>query len=417
MEKLAIEGGKPVRDREKNPLPERKSFGEKEKRAAIRVLDRVIATGRGLDRYGGVETDAYEKEFAAYFGVKYATAVSSGTAAVHSAVAALNLEPGSEIITAPITDNGTIMPMIFQQCIPVLADVDYHSLNMSPESIEKRITKKTRALVVVHLAGQPANMDKIMKIARKHKLHVIEDCAQAHGARYKNKFVGSIGDMGCFSMMGSKHTTSGGQGGMVITNNEKFYWAAKRFADRGKPFGTGEKGSIIAGLNYRMTDLEAAVGREQLKRLDKIRAGRLGVYTGLKNLFKEKLSAFKFWESLPGAEANPWFCFVHIDRQKIGEDNDVISRALQAEGLNVGAHYTTPMTHSKWLVEKNSLGNSHLPWSLPGARKIKYEGSCPNAEKALIDHLTFYMNENWKKREIADTVKAFLKVEKHYMNK
>ncbi|HNS31648.1 MAG TPA: DegT/DnrJ/EryC1/StrS family aminotransferase [bacterium] len=414
MEKLAINGGKPARA---IPLPERNSFGEKEKNAAIRVLDRVVSSGKGLDRYGGVETDAYEKEFAAYFGTKFATAVSSGTASIHSAVAALNLEPGSEIITAPITDNGTIMPMIFQQCIPILADVDYKTLNMSPESIEKKITKRTKAIVVVHLAGMPADMDRIMKIARKHKLYVIEDCAQAHGAVYKKKFVGSIGDMGCFSMMGSKHTTSGGQGGMVITSNENLYWAAKRFADRGKPFGTKETSCIRAGLNYRMTDLEAAIGREQLKRLDNIRKKRCAVYMELKELFKKNLSAFRMWENLPGTEPNPWFCFIHIDRQKIKEDNSVVSAALRAEGMFVGAHYTTPMTQSKWLAERNTLGKSQLPWTLPGAGKIKYEGTCPNAEKALIDHLTFYMNENWKKREVRDALKAFQKVEAYYMKK
>ncbi|MCK9265492.1 DegT/DnrJ/EryC1/StrS family aminotransferase [bacterium] len=414
MEKLAINGGKPVR---KTPLPKRNNFGEEEKEAAIRVLDKVIASGSGLDRYGGVETDAYEKEFAEYFGTKFATAVSSGTASIHTAIAALNLEPGSEIITTPITDNGTLMPMIFQQCIPVLADVDYKTLNLSPESVEKNITERTKAIIVVHLAGMPADMDKIMKIAKKHKLFVIEDCAQAHGAVYKNKFVGSIGDMGCFSMMGSKHTTSGGQGGMVLTNTEDLYWKAKRFADRGKPFGTKESGCIIAGLNYRMTDLEAAIGRVQLKRLDKVRKNRYKVYSELKELFKKELSAFRLWENLPKTEPNPWFCFIHIDNKKIKEDNSVVSEALRAEGLYVGAHYTKPMTSSKWLLERNTLGSSQLPWTLPGVRDITYEGTCPNAEKALLDHLTFYMNESWKKSEITQTLKAFKKVENYYLKK
>lgn len=417
MQKLAIHGGIPVRDIKKDPLPVRKSFGQKERRAALRVIDRVIDSGRGFDRYGGVETEAYEKEFAGYYGTKFATAVSSGTAAVHSAIAALDLEPGSEIITTPITDNGTVMPMVFQQCIPVLADVEYSSLNISPESIEKNITKRTKAVIAVHLAGQPADMDRIMRIAKKHKLYVIEDCAQAHGARYKNRFVGSMGDMGCFSLMSSKHTTSGGQGGMVVTNSEELYWRAKRFADRGKPFNTDGKSSLGAGLNYRMTDLEAAIGRVQLTRVDSIRKGRLRIYLELKRLFEEKLSAFRFWESLPGAEANPWFCFIRIDRAKIKEDSVAVSEALCAEGIPVGAHYTSPMTSSKWLLGKKAFGTSQLPWSLPGARKIKYEGVCPIAEKALSDHLTFRPNENWRKREINETVKAFQKVEDYYMKR
>ena len=204
---------------------------------------------------------------------------------------------------------------------------------------------------------------------------------------------------------------------MVITNKENFYWAAKRFGDRGKPFGTKGSSCIVAGLNYRMTDLEAAIGREQLRRLDKIRKGRFGIYTELKELFKKNLSAFSLWENLPGTEPNPWFCFVKMDRSRIKEANDTIAEALRAEGMYVGAHYTTPMTQSKWLVEKNTLGGSHLPWTLPGVRNVKYQGTCPNAERAIEDHLTFYMNESWKKQEVRDALKAFTKVEDYYIKR
>jgi len=191
-----------------------------------------------LDRYGIEETevDLYEKEFADYFGVKYATAVSSGTAAIHSALGALKLEPGDEIITSPITDPGTIAPILFQNCIPVFADVDYEILNINPESVKEKITERTKVIIVVHFAGQPANIDPVMELAKEHDLIVIEDCAQAHGAKHKERYVGTIGDIGCFSLMSGKHMTSGGQGGMVITNDEELYWNAKRFADRGKPF-------------------------------------------------------------------------------------------------------------------------------------------------------------------------------------
>ncbi|MCM8762168.1 MAG: aminotransferase class V-fold PLP-dependent enzyme, partial [Candidatus Omnitrophica bacterium] len=176
MEKLAIEGGKPVREK---GMPPRIMFDEKEKKAALRVIEKCLKGNQALDRYGGVEVDAYEKEFAKFFGVKFATAVSSGTAAVHSAIAALQLEPGSEIITTPITDPGTVSPIIFQQCIPVFADVEYETLNISPASVERNITEKTRAVVVVHLAGNPARIDEIVRIARRYNLYLIEDCAQA----------------------------------------------------------------------------------------------------------------------------------------------------------------------------------------------------------------------------------------------
>lgn len=411
MEKLAIEGGRPVRRR---PMPARIMLGESEKNAVLNLFKKVMKTGGAFDRYAGVEVDTYEKEFARYFGVKFATAVSSGTAAIHSAIGALHLEPGSEIITTPITDPGTVSPVIFQQCIPVFADVEYDTLNLSPASVEKNITGKTRAVIVVHLAGNPARIREIICIARKHKLYVIEDCAQAHGARYEGKYVGSFGDLSCFSLMSGKHTTSGGQGGMVLTNNEELYWNAKRFADRGKPFNSTETTNLFAGLNYRMTEIEAVIGRQQLKKLSRIMKQRVKTYEELKKGFEGELSCFRMWKVLPDAEVNPWFCFVHVDIEKITTDKDTLSKALQAEGIPVSAHYVVPMYNQKWIAERNTFGNSHLPWSLPGSRRIDYKNCCPNAEAGLRDHMTLYIHECWGSREVNETIKAFKKVEHHY---
>lgn len=411
MEKLAVEGGKPVR---KSGMPARIMFDEREKKAALRVIEKCLKGNQALDRYGGIEVDAYEKEFAGYFGVRFATAVSSGTAAVHSAIAALKLDPGSEIITTPITDPGTVSPIIFQQCVPVFADVEYETLNISPESIERNITEKTKAIIVVHLAGAPARIDEIVNIAKKYNLHVIEDCAQAHGVKYKGRYAGTFGDMGVFSLMSGKHTTSGGQGGMVITDNEEFYWNAKRFADRGKPFNSDEPTNLFVGLNYRMTELEAAIGREQLKKLKKIQKKRVWIYEELKKGFEEKVSSFRLWKILPSSESNPWFCFVWVDKDRLIVDKAEIAKALSAEGIPVGAHYVIPMYQQKWIREKNTFGKSQLPWSLSAAREISYEGSCPEAERALADHMTLYIHECWSKKEIDDTIKAFVKVERRY---
>jgi len=411
LQKLAVDGGSPVRSK---PMPARVMFGEQEKEAVLRLFKRVMTAGGAFDRYGGVEVDAYEKEFAKYFGTRFATAVSSGTAAIHSAIAALNLEPGSEIITTPITDPGTVSPILFQQCIPVFADVEYDTLNLSPASIEKNITKKTKAVIVVHLAGNPAKIKEIVGIARRYGIYVIEDCAQSHGAKYNGRYVGSFGDVSCFSMMSGKHTTSGGQGGMVLTNNEELYWNAKRFADRGKPFNSSEKTNLFAGLNYRMTELEAVVGREQLKKVGRIMKKRSRVYAELKKGFDREISSFSLWKVLPSAEANPWFCFINVDIKKMKGDKQVLSKALQAEGIPVGAHYVIPMYQQKWIAERNTFGSSHLPWSLPGTRKIDYKNCCPSAERALADHMTLHVHECWGRKEIGDTIKAFKKIESFY---
>lgn len=414
MAKLAIDGGIPVRT---ESFPPRIMFGKEEKKAVAKLMEKASHedTASALDRYADEETevDLYEKEFADYFGVKYATAVSSGTAAIHSALEALKLEPGDEVITSPITDPGTIAPILFQNCIPVFADVNYETLNIDPESVKEKITERTKAVIVVHLAGQPADICPIMEVAKEHNLVVIEDCAQAHGAKYKGRCVGSIGDIGCFSLMSGKHMTSGGQGGMVITNDEEFYWNAKRFADRGKPFNSKEETNLFLGLNYRMTQLEAAIGRVQLKKLASIMEKREWVIERLREGMKE-LVATRMWKVIEDVQVNPWFCFLHYDKDKTRTDKETFVKALQGEGIPVVAHYMKPMSEWIWIKEKKTYGSSGCPWMCSRGRDVDYTDCCPVAEKALADHMTLCIHECWTRKEIEDTLKAFEKVEKAY---
>lgn len=411
MEKLAIDGGKPVRT---EPFPPRIMFDEREKKAALEVIEKTMTGNQALDRYGGVHVDAYEKEVAAYFGTKFATATSAGTAAIHAALGALRLEPGTEVITSPITDPGTVAPILMQNCIPIFADVDYDTLNITAETIAERLSEKTRVIIPVHLAGQPCDMDPIMKLAREHNLIVIEDVAQAHGAKYKGRFAGSIGDMGTLSLMSGKHMTSGGQGGMVLTDNEEFYWNAKRFADRGKPFGSSEPTNLFLGLNYRMTELEAAIGRVQLTKLADIVAKRRKTAESLRNAM-QGLQAFRLWKIRDDVDATYWFLFLHFDSSKMKVSKVQCAAALQAEGMPVGAHYVTVMYKQKWIRDQVTYGGSRCPWSCPHARKIDHYDPCPQAEKALADYMTLYMHEGWGEREVEDVVQALQKVEHHYL--
>ena len=399
---------------EKITFPPRIIFDEREKSAILRVVEKTMTGPEAIDMYGrGPEVSSYEREFADYFGVKFAAAVSSGTAAIHSAIGALRLEPGSEIITTPITDPGTVAPILMQNCIPIFADVDYETLNLSPESIEKNITEKTKAVIVVHLAGQPCDMDRIMSIARRYNLYVIEDCAQAHGAKYKGRYVGTFGDISAFSLMAGKHMTSGGQGGMVITNNEELYWNAKRFSDRGKPFNSTEPTNLFLGLNYRMTELQAAVGRVQLTKLADIKKKRQWVVERLREGLSE-LKTFRLWKFIDDADPNPWFAFVRFNREYMRINKEETARILGEYGLPVGAHYVVPIYNQYWIKNRVTYGTSQYPWSMPGARKIDYTNCCPNAEKALADHMTLYLHEGWTEREINYTIEIFKKVEKEY---
>lgn len=412
MEKLAIEGGKPVRS---SPMPPRIMFDENEKKAVMNIIEKSMTGNQALDRYGGIEVDSYEKEFAEFFGMKYATAVSSGTAAIHSALASLNPEPTSEVITSPITDPGAVMPIIFQQCIPVFCDIDYDTLNPSPESLKERITEKTKAIIVVHLAGIPSRIDEICKIAKEHNIFVIEDCAQAHCSKYKGKYVGSFGTLSAFSLMSGKHTTSGGQGGMVLTDDEDLYWNAKRFADRGKPFNSIEPTNLCIGLNYRMTEIEAAIGRQQLKKNLKIAEKRKEIYINLVEFFKKELTAFRILEADENSEPDPWFLFVNVRKDRLNTNNQLLAQVLQAEGIPVAQKYVVPIYQQKWFTEKNTFGKSKLPWSLSDARDIEYEHCCPIAEKALDDHMTLSIHEYYETQEIYDIVEAFKKVEKFFL--
>jgi dTDP-4-amino-4,6-dideoxygalactose transaminase len=248
-------------------------FGKEETEAALEVLKSGY-----LFRYGS-ETDPgflhkvsdLEKEFAAYSKADYALATSSGTAALIASVLALGLKPGDEIIVPAYTFVASYSSVIFPGIVPVLAEID-ESLTLDPDDIEHRITPRTRAIMPVHMLGNPCDMDRIMGIARKHNLLVLEDCCQAAGASYKGKKVGTIGNIGAFSLNIFK-TINSGDGGLVVTNDQALYETAFAVHDQGhKPlrFGVEVGTRNVLGLNFRMNELTAAVGLAQLKKIDLI---------------------------------------------------------------------------------------------------------------------------------------------------
>ncbi|MCD6399801.1 DegT/DnrJ/EryC1/StrS family aminotransferase [candidate division WOR-3 bacterium] len=258
MEELAINGGPKTRDTSVKPWPSVSNasgrlFGDEEKQ----LLEEVIDSGT-LFRYGGKTVQTFEEEMAAKYGVKHATAVTSGTAALHTAVAALDLDVGDEVITTTVTDAGTVIGILQCNCVPVFADVDRRTMIMRPDSIEAAISERTRAIIVVHLFGQPAPMDEVMDIAQRHKLYVIEDCAQAHGARFDGQLVGTIGHLGAFSMQQSKQITTG-DGGVVISNDDELAARARMFHDKFYDRRGEYRGYERLGINYRMNELTRRV--------------------------------------------------------------------------------------------------------------------------------------------------------------
>ncbi len=410
MSQLAIDGGSPVIQ---SPFAPRLLIGQEERDAVMALFDRVMAGGGGFDRYGGQEVDAYEQAFAAFCGTAFATANSSGTAAVHAAIGALRLEPGDEVVSAPITDPGAIAPVLMQNCIPTFADTDPETFNMTAEGIEKVLTDRTRAVVVGHIAGEPADMDPIMALAEARGLVVIEDCSQAHAAEYRGRRVGSIGHMGAFSLMSGKHHTTGGQGGAVVTNDEAMYWNAKRFSDRGKPFGSDAGENLFMGLNYRMTELEACIGRVQLKKLPAMTESR--------RRFAERLQqgivdckAVRLGKIVDGGKPTYWFGRLRVHESALKVDKAQFAKALAAEGVPCSETYTTIMYKQKWIAERQAYGQSGHPWTADYGREVDYTDCCPNAEHAMAAHMLLRWHEDQSLADADLIAQAIVKVEQAY---
>jgi dTDP-4-amino-4,6-dideoxygalactose transaminase len=303
--------------------------------------------------------------------------------------------------------------VLFSQCIPVFADTSPDSFNVTPESVEKVITRRTRAIVIAHIGGDPCRIAEIAAVAKRRRLPLIEDCSQSHGATYRGRLVGKFSTLAAFSLMSGKHHTSGGQGGMVLTDDEALYWDAKRFADRGKPFNSTEKDGLFLGLNYRMTELEAAIGRVQLRRLKGFVSKRQRLAARLaRHLARTK--AFSMGWLPPGAKSAYWFIRVKVDLDRRTVDKEQVSKALSYEGVGNRATYTSPFPTKKWFVERRTFGTSGLPWTLPGVRKIDYTGCCPNAARALEQHMLVFIHESMSDACVDGMGRAFIKVDRAY---
>ncbi|MGI5818548.1 MAG: DegT/DnrJ/EryC1/StrS family aminotransferase [Armatimonadota bacterium] len=411
MSRLAVDGGTPVRT---DPWPPRLQIDDREIEAVMDLMTAAKAGG-AFDRYGGVHVDEYEQQFADAIGTRWATGTSAGTAAVHSALGALRLEPGTEVISAPITDQGAIMPVVALGLIPIFADASPECMNMTPDSIREKITERTGAIVCAHIAGIPCEMDEIMSIADENDLYVIEDCAQAHGATYDGKLVGSIGHLGAYSLMSGKHTVAGGQGGMVVTDDEELYWNAKRFADRGKPFNSDVEGNLFLGMNYRMTELDAVIGKVQLgKMIDIADRRRAFVY----RLEEELASSEVFSVCWYPEKSDPswWFLLIRIHEEKLTCDKAGAVEAIQAEGIPMGLNYGAIAPKSHWLQQQSAFGReSKFPWDCvwpDGDWQAALD--VPNAWKADENHMRMGVHECCTEQEALDTAAALLKVEEAY---
>lgn len=409
-EQLAIEGGKPVIT---DALPTIKNasgrlFGQEEKQAVLEVMEEGI-----LCYTYGQRVRRFEREFAGLMGANHAVAVSSGTAALHTAMVYLNPDPGDEILVPPITDMGTVIAILLQQAVPVFVDIDPLNQNMDPAEIEQHISSRTKAILPVHIYGSPADMDPIMEIARKRDLFVIEDCAQAHLTKYKGRLVGTIGDMGCFSFQQSKHITTG-DGGMVISNRDSEFGRELRLCfDKGWPRHKHVRDHYFLAPNYHMTELQAAVGIAQLAKYPACIERRRESAFLLRDLLAEE-DAIRPPGTLPDCEETYFhYCFT-FDRSRMLVDGEQIVASLNAEGLECELGYpgTVPLYMYPMIRDKKTYGSSGWPFDSPAARRIwSYdEGLCPEAEKACRRTVVLPWNEGLTEEHVNLIAAAIRKV-------
>lgn len=401
---LAINGGKPAKT---TPYGVGPKHLPAEKAAVEAVLDRGT-----LPFSRGPEVMALREKWAAMYGAKHCVTASSGTSAIHTAVGALGIGRGDEVITSPITDMGTLIAIMAQNAVPVFADVDPWSRNMTPANIEKVITPRTKCILVVHLAGNPVDMPGVMKLARKHKLSVVEDLAQSYLCSYKGKLCGTYGDFGCFSLNDSKHIGAG-DGGLVITNSAKLADMAELFADKCYDRTGGGRQPFMVGFNYRLNIMAAAVALEQIKKVKKL--------TDTRNARGDKLSALVAdvpgivpHKVLPGAKCTYWYYLLGLDCSVLKCDAATFAQALTAEGVGCWLDTGTVLNWPLFAEKRTD------PWACSFSCPL-YKGevdyaleSYPGVQQAITSQVRFQLNEWWTDKDVKETAKAIAKVAEHF---
>lgn len=352
----------------KIPLFDPKRHFEADKKEYLKAVNKVLSSGRLVL---GPQTKKFEQEFADFCGTKYAAMVNSGTSALLASLLAFKIGKGDEVITVPNSFAATVQAIIFSGAKPVFVDIDPETCNINPQKITSAVSKKTKAIIPVHLYGHPAEMDKINKIAQKYKLTVIEDAAQAHGAKYKKKLTGNLGHAGCFSFFVNKNLPSFGTAGMVTTNNKKIADRVKILRDNGMV----EKGKHTVSLNFMPEEIQAAFLRIKLRKINKWNLKRRAIAKLYDKSFKNLLL------KLPSEKNNCYHVYHHyVIRTRM---RDQLQNFLTKKGIQCRAYYPIPI---------------HLQ---PGFEFLNYQkGSFPITEKFSKEILSLSIFPQITKAEV-----------------
>jgi dTDP-4-amino-4,6-dideoxygalactose transaminase len=426
MSRLALFGGAPVRT---EPFPSYAFIGEEEKRAVMDVMDSgILSRFLGVwhpDFFGGPEVQAFEADWAKAVGTKHAISVNSCTSGLYAAVGATGAGPGDEIIVSPYTMIASVTAAVVFNAVPVFADIDPETYTISAESIAPKITKRTKGIIVVHIFGQSADMDPIMKLARERGIKVIEDCAQAPYARYKGRPVGSLGDIGVFSLNYHKHIHTG-EGGVCTTNSDELAERIQLIRNHAEAVveakGTANLTNMI-GFNFRLGEIEAAIGRCQLAK------GASLVQQRKENvmLLERKLAGIHGLSMPKVGPAGDHVYYVHAldyDADATGVSRELFVRAVKAElpptrlreheGPLLGAGYVKPLYLAPMFQTLTGYGTVQCPFRCPhyDGKPDYRAGLCPAAERAHFERVITHemMRPPMSESDLDDVASAFHKV-------
>lgn len=401
--KLAVDGGPKAVTATAPTVPR---FGAPERERLEQMLGQDT-----LFYWKGPQTTIFTERFKEICPLEHVMTCSSGTAALHIAIGAMGLVPGDEVITSPITDIGTVIGVIYQQGVPVFADLLPSELTLDPADVERKITPKSRAIIAVHLAGNPSRMEELRAIADKHKLVLIEDACQAWGAKYRGKPIGTLGDIACWSLQNSKHITTG-DGGVVASSHPVFGPKLQQYGDKG--FNRATSGWESFSTNYRMSEPQAAVLAGQLTRLE----GIVSTRARLGNLLTENI------QGVPGVLPHQvhtedrcvyWFYMFRLDPGAFTCDRAQFNKALAAEGVPCSPGYIPVPVHRSDVFKNHAFFNGHWNLKESGMTDMDYtKVETPEAEAILTTGMRVVIHESNTDDQILQYAAAIKKVADHY---
>ena len=420
MSRLAVDGGVPIRTA---PFPEYRTIGEEEKKAVAEVLDSgILSAFLGTwspEFFGGPRVLKLEEEWSRYFGVAHAVSMNSATSGLFAALGAAGVGPGDEVIVSPFTMSASAVGPLIYNAIPVFADIDEESFCLSAQTIRAVLTERTKAIVVVDLFGHPAPMDEIMALAGERGITVIEDAAQAPGAKLGNRYAGTLGHIGVFSLNYHKHIHSG-EGAVVVTDDARLAERLQLIRNHAEVVlqqkGDGDLNNML-GFNYRMTEIEAAIASEQLKKLEGLLSARLERTAQLTELLSS-LRGISTPVTGPDCVHAFYIYALRYDSVAVGVPRTRIVEALRAEGIPISEGYVAPIYLQPLYQQRKLFGGVGSPWNDPAWRgSVSYaRGICPVTER-MHDEVLLYtgaVHAQTSYEDVEQMAQAFHKVIGHF---